>query len=350
MLLGELRRWAVDRKAVEGLVPAADRALDWVEHYGDRDGDGFVEYQRMTDRGLVNQGWKDSWDSITFADGVLAKPPIALCEVQGYVYGAYLARAEIAEGDGDTATAKHWRERAAALKQAFHEAFWLPDRGYYALALDGDKKPVDSLASNMGQCLWTGIVEKSVAGTVAEHLLSPEMFTGWGVRTLATSMHAYNPLSYHNGSVWPHDNGLIAAGLMRYGLVDQARQVIRGILDAAVAMGGRLPELFAGFDREDYSTPIPYPTSCSPQAWASATPVHLVRTLLRYHPDLPAGKVWMAPVAPDSMLPLRVDRLPLAGDEVALQVAADGWDVEGLPDRLELVREPRPLPEDLHPA
>jgi glycogen debranching enzyme len=189
-----------------------------------------------------------------------------------------------------------------------------------------------------------------VAGTVAEHLLSPEMFTGWGVRTLATSMHAYNPLSYHNGSVWPHDNGLIAAGLMRYGLVDQARQVIRGILDAAVAMGGRLPELFAGFDREDYSTPIPYPTSCSPQAWASATPVHLVRTLLRYHPDLPAGKVWMAPVAPDSMLPLRVDRLPLAGDEVALQVAADGWDVEGLPDRLELVREPRPLPEDLHPA
>ena len=346
MLLGELRRWGVDRKAVDALVPAADRALDWVEHYGDRDGDGFVEYQRMTDRGLVNQGWKDSWDSITFADGVHAKPPIALCEVQGYVYAAYLARAEIAEGDGDSAAAEHWRQRAATLKHAFHEAFWLPDRGYYALALDGDKKPVDSLASNMGQCLWTGIVEESVAGSVAEHLLSPEMFTGWGVRTLATSMEAYNPLSYHNGSVWPHDNGLIAAGLMRYGLVEQARKVIAGILDAAVAVGGRLPELFAGFDRDAYATLIPYPTSCSPQAWASATPVHLVRTLLRYHPDVPAGKVWMAPVAPDSMLPLRVDRLPLAAHEVALQVSADGFDVEGLPEGLELVRQPRPLPDE----
>jgi glycogen debranching enzyme len=173
------------------------------------------------------------------------------------------------------------------------------------------------------------------------------MFSGWGVRTLATSMHAYNPLSYHNGSVWPHDSGLVAAGLMRYGLVDHARRLITGLLDAAAAVGGRPPELFAGFDRGEYPAPIPYPTSCSPQAWASATPVHLVRTLLRYEPDVPAGRLWVAPVVPPSMLPLRVDRLPIDAAEISLRVEAGGWDVEGLPEGFELVREPRPLSADV---
>jgi glycogen debranching enzyme len=348
MLLGELRRWGADPAAIAALVPAADQALEWVTTYGDRDGDGFVEYQRLTDRGLANQGWKDSWDSMTFADGRLAQPPIALSEVQGYVYAAFRARADIAEAAGDADVAAHWRDRAARLKRAFHEAFWLPERGYYAMALDGDKRPVDALASNMGHCLWTGIVEESVAGSVAGHLLSPEMFSGWGVRTLATSMQAYNPLSYHNGSVWPHDSGIVAAGLMRYGFVAQAQQVITGLLDAASAVGGRLPELFAGFDRKEFGVPIPYPTSCSPQAWSSATPVHLVRTLLRYDPDVPAGKLWMAPAVPAAMLPLRVERLPVDGTEITLRVDEDGWDVDGLPAGLTLVREPRPLPAATH--
>jgi glycogen debranching enzyme len=344
MLLGEVWRWGADRAVVDALLPAADRALEWIESYGDRDGDGFVEYQRLTDRGLLNQGWKDSWDSMTFADGRLAQPPIALCEVQGYVYAAYRARADLAQARGDDELAARCRDRAARLKRSFHEAFWLPDRGYYAMALDGDKRPVDALASNMGHCLWTGIVDESVAPAVADHLLSPELFSGWGVRTLATSMHAYNPLSYHNGSVWPHDSGIVAAGLMRYGLVERAQRVVAGLLDAAAAAGGRLPELFAGFDRKEFAVPVPYPTSCSPQAWSSATPVHLVRTLLRYEPDVPAGRLWVAPAVPAAMLPLRVDRLPVNGSEITLRVDEHGWDVEGLPAELQLVREPRPLP------
>jgi len=344
MLLGEVSRWGADRGVVDALLPAADLALEWIETYGDRDGDGFVEYQRLTDRGLLNQGWKDSWDSMTFADGRLAQPPIALCEVQGYVYAAYRARADLAQARGDEELAARCRDRATRLKKAFHEAFWLPERGYYAMALDGDKRPVDALASNMGHCLWTGIVDASVAPAVAERLLSPELFSGWGVRTLATSMHAYNPLSYHNGSVWPHDSGIVAAGLMRYGLVEQAQRVIAGLLDAAATTGGRLPELFAGFDRKEFAIPVPYPTSCSPQAWSSATPVHLVRTLLRYEPDVPAGRLWVAPAVPAAMLPLSVERLPVNGSEITLRVDEHGWDVDGLPEQLELVREPRPLP------
>ncbi|HSR24300.1 MAG TPA: glycogen debranching N-terminal domain-containing protein, partial [Candidatus Eisenbacteria bacterium] len=240
-VLGELRRWGLGLEEVDALLPHADRALDWVTEYGDRDGDLFVEYQRSTDRGLVNQGWKDSSDGVTFAHGTVARGPIALCEVQGYVYAAFRARAELAGEIGDEEGRWGWTERAEALKAAFNERFWLPDQGWYALALDGEKRPVDSLASNMGHCLWSGIVDDDKAPQVAERLLSPEMFTGWGVRTLASSMGAYNPLSYHNGSVWPHDNALVAAGLMRYGFAVEARRVALGVLQAAEAFGGRLP-------------------------------------------------------------------------------------------------------------
>ena len=264
ILLGELHRWGLFPDEVRRLLPHADRALEWIEVYGDRDGDGFVEYQRSTDRGLFNQGWKDSGDGITFADGRIAQPPIALCEVQGYVYAAYLARALLAEDQGEPADAMYWRDRAARLKLAFNEQFWLPDRGWYALGLDRDKRPIDSLASNMGHCLWTGIVDDDKAEAVAERLLSPEMFTGWGVRTLASSMAAYNPMSYHNGSVWPHDNGLIVGGLMRYGFVEHAQRVAMGILDAAAAFSHQLPELICGFDRTVYSAPGPVPDGVRP--------------------------------------------------------------------------------------
>ncbi len=341
ILLGELRRWGLARAVVEALLPHADRALEWVDRYGDRDGDGFVEYHRMTEHGLVNQGWKDSFDAISFADGTLADPPIALAEVQGYVYAAYLARAHFAREAGDDEVAEHWTRRARALKRRFNEAFWLPDRGYYALALDCDKRPVDALASNMGHCLWTGIVDEDKARQVAAHLMSPQMFTGFGVRTLATSMGAYNPVSYHNGSVWPHDNAIIAAGLSRYGFVAETQRIALGLIDAADRLSGRLPELFCGFDRTDYASPVPYPTSCSPQAWAAAAPLLLVRSLLRFDPWMPFGRVWCDPAVPPQLLPLSIDGVHLAGAKVRLEVDTHGWRLSGLPEGVELIRSAR---------
>src|SRR6202034_3797042 len=208
MLLGELARWGLPAEAADELLPHADRALDWIVNYGERDGDGFVEYQRSTEQCPVDQGWKDYFDGITFASGQIAEAPIALAEVQGYVYAAYLARAHFARERGDARTARHWTEQARKLRRDFNRAFWLPDRGYFALGLDGDKRPIDALGSNMGHCLWTGIVDRDKAASVAQHLTSRPMFSGFGIRTLATGMGAYNPMSYHNGSVWPHDNAI----------------------------------------------------------------------------------------------------------------------------------------------
>lgn len=210
VLLGELHRWGLEGAALRELLPAADRAMAWVAHHGDRD--GFVEYRRASDRGLVNQGWKDSFDGVTAASGRIAEPPIALAEVQGYVYAAHCARAELAEAVDDPATAAHHRQRAETLRERFDERFWLPDRGWYAMALDGDKRPVDALTSNIGHCLWSGIVPPERAGEVARHLVGETMWTGFGVRTLASDMGAYNPMGYHTGSVWPHDNALVALG------------------------------------------------------------------------------------------------------------------------------------------
>jgi glycogen debranching enzyme len=360
VLLGELNRWGVD---VDALLPTADRALDWIERASEN---GLLPYRRQTDRGLVNQGWKDSADGVNFADGRLARPPIAMAEVQGYVYAAHLARAELAAQRGDDDTRRRCEEQAAALRQRFDEEFWLPDRGWYATALDGDGRPVDALTSNIGHCLWSGIVPPNRARQVADHLLSEEMFTGWGVRTLASNMGAYDPVSYHNGSVWPHDNALVAAGLMRYGLVEHAQRVALGILDAAAAFDGRLPELFCGFDRADYPRPVPYPTSCSPQAWAAAAPVQLLRTLLRLDPDVPRGELRLAPALPASMGEFGLRGVPIAGarmdittgmgittredvttgtgittrEDVAAGTEAATSDVRGLPETITLVPEP----------
>ncbi|HXP21042.1 MAG TPA: glycogen debranching N-terminal domain-containing protein [Streptosporangiaceae bacterium] len=341
MLLGELRRWGLERRVVDELLPHADRALDWIVNYGDCDGDGFVEYARSTELGLANQGWKDSFDGITFATGEIAEPPIALAEVQGYVYAAYLAKSHFCSERQDADGAAYWAEQAQALKDEFNRAFWLPDRGYFALGLDASKQPIDSLASNMGHCLWTGIVDAGKASAVARHLTSPDMFSGFGIRTLAASSAAYNPMSYHNGSVWPHDNAICAAGLMRYGFVREAQQVAMGILEAAEWFGGRLPELFCGFDRTEFGEPVHYPTSCSPQAWASAAPFHLLRTLLRFDPSVPAGKLWCDPAVPARFLPLHIESLHVAGARVSVDVTEDGWSMDGLGEILELVRSGR---------
>jgi glycogen debranching enzyme len=341
-VLGELSRWGLSDDVIDALLPHADRALEWIEKYGDRDGDGFVEYLRPNTHGLVNQGWKDSWDGINFADGRMAEAPIALCEVQGYVYAAYLARALLAGSAGDAETEHRWAERAASLKKAFNEKFWLPDKGYFAVALDRDKNPVDSCTSNMGHCLWVGIVDEDKAPQVVERLMSPKMFTGWGIRTLASDMAAYNPVSYHNGSVWPHDSALAATGLMRYGFVAEAKVVARGILDAAAHFDGQLPELFCGFDRSEYSGPVPYPTACSPQAWAAAAPIQLARILLRFDPDFTRGVVHLAPILAEEKGDFRADNVRLGHARISIRANRTEGSIDGLPPELKLLKEPRP--------
>ena len=337
MLLGEARRWGAGPEEVARLLPHADRALEWIERFGDRDGDGFVEYRRATDRGLANQGWKDSFDAVTFASGRLAEPPIALAEVQAYVYGAYRARAELPREEGDVSRASDLEARAAELKARFNERFVVAGTGHVALGLDADKQQIDSVTSNMGHCLWTGILEEATAASVARHLLSPAMFSGYGVRTLSATMGAYNPMSYHNGSIWPHDNAIVARGLVRYGFVHEAHQVVEAVFAAARAFGGRLPELYCGFDRSEFDEPIPYPTSCYPQAWAAAAPLMLLRALLRLDPDVPAGRVTCDPAVPHRYLPLAIERLKVAGHTLSCRVDRHGWSLEGLPDDLELV-------------
>jgi glycogen debranching enzyme len=331
-LLGELWRWGLPKVDLDELLPHADRALAWIESHGDADGDGFVEYQRLNDRGLRNQGWKDSWDGVTFADGRVAEAPIALCEVQGYVYQALVGRAAIARHRGDHEHAATLTSRAAELRSAFNERFWLEDKGWFAVGLDHAKAPIDALASNVGHCLWTGIVDDEKAARVAEALLSPEMFSGWGIRTLATSMGAYNPLSYHNGSVWPHDNAIAVAGLMRYGFVKEAQRVAHAILEAAGCFDGRLPELFTGFERRDFPRPVPYPTSCSPQAWAAASPLLLMRSVLGYDPDLPRGEVSLGPALPAFFPELRISNAPLGNARLTLVTGVDGTTIQGLPE------------------
>jgi glycogen debranching enzyme len=340
VLVGELSRWGVERSVVDALLPHVDRALDWIERYGDRDGDGYVEYERMSPAGLVNQGWKDSWDGINDAAGVLAAPPVALAEVQGYVYAAYRTRAELARQRGDSTTAEHYETKAAGLATAFDRDFWVGDRGWVAVALDKDKRQVDALTSNMGHCLWSGIVHPDRAPALAAHLSSPQMSSGWGLRTLAPGMSRYNPLSYHNGSVWPHDTAIAAAGLMRYGFVDESCRLVDALLDAAAANGGRLPELYAGLDRSELPVPVAYPTSCSPQAWASAAPLLLLRTMLGLEPRLDIGKLFVAPVAGD-LAPREVD-IVFGGSRLTIRVEGDGGvAVSGLPADVAVETVPR---------
>jgi len=262
-------------------------ALRWIDEYGDRDGDGFVEYERRTESGLAQQGWKDSHDSIFHADGRMADAPIALCEVQGYVYDAKLQAAQLARllGDGDLA---HMLEQAAeTLKKKFNDVFWCEDLGMYALALDGKKQPCVVGSSNAGHALWSGIATEEKAARVAEKLLSEEFFCGWGVRTIRQSEVRYNPMAYHNGSVWPHDNALIAAGMARYGLTASAMKIFDGLRDVSLYMDQhRIPELFCGFEKRPDEGPTLYPVACSPQAWAAATVFYLLQACLGMSFDL----------------------------------------------------------------
>jgi glycogen debranching enzyme len=311
VLLDEYERWTGDRDLARELEPAARAALDWIDEYGDLDGDGYVEYRRRNEQtGLENQCWKDSWDSIRFADGTIAEGPVAVCEIQGYVYDTKVRCARLArEIWGDDELAERLEGEADELRRRFNEDFWVAERGYYALALDGEKRQVDSITSNAGHLLWSGIADDDKAAKVAEQLVGPALFSGWGVRTMAEGERGYNPIRYHNGTVWPHDNSLIAHGLARYGFRKEAARVALATLEAATHFRYRLPEVFAGYRRERTEFPVEYPTASSPQAWATGTPLLLMRVLLGLEPD--GGT--------DPVLPDKIRRLELSGIATRLQ-------------------------------
>ena len=287
ILLSEVWRWTDDAALVRDLKAPALAALEWIDKYGDADRDGFVEYRRRNDDGLENQSWKDSWDSQRFHDGSIAQPPIAPCEVQGYVYDAKRRVAELARDVWrDREVAARLEREAEELRGRFDSAFWLDERGgYYALALDGEKRKVDALCSNIGHLLWSGIVPPDRVDAIVDRLMGDELWSGWGVRTMSTGDAGYNPLAYHNGTVWPHDNSLIAWGFARYARWPEAQRIIQRMLTAAGHFGYQLPEVFAGMRRSETPFPIAYPTAARPQAWAAGTPVLLLQVLLGLQPD-----------------------------------------------------------------
>jgi glycogen debranching enzyme len=310
VLLDEYERWSGDADLVRRLEQPAKSALEWIERYGDQDGDGYVEYKsRNPETGLENQCWKDSWDSIRFADGRFASLPRATCEIQGYVYDAKRRCARLArEIWNDQKLAERLEREAIELKRRFNRDFWLDDRGYFALALDGEKQRVDSLTSNIGHLLWSGIVDDDKAPLVARHLMSDRLFSGWGVRTMAEGDTAYNPIGYHVGTVWPHDCSFVALGLRQYGFAREAARLSLGVLEASVFFGGRPPEAFGGYPREVTHFPVEYPTACSPQAWASGAPLLLLRTVLGLEPI--GDHLLVVPALPDTIDRIEVIDIP----------------------------------------
>ncbi len=306
VLLDEYERWTGDTKLVRGLEQAARAALNWIDEYADLQGNGYVSYQRRNAKtGLENQCWKDSWDSISYRNGDLPGFPRATCELQGYAYDAKIRGARLARQVWqDAAFADRLEKEAADLKRRFNRDFWVEDGEYFAVALDSDGRQVDSLTSNIGHLLWSGIVETAKARSVARHLLGPRLFSGWGVRTLAEGEARYNPIGYHVGTVWPFDNSFIAWGLRRYGFKDEAACIVAGIMEAAEVFQGRLPEAFAGYQRAATRYPVQYPTACSPQAWSAGAPLLLLRAGLGLQPH---GDNLIV----DPALPLRVGHLQI---------------------------------------
>ncbi len=329
MLAGAYFDRTGDREFLIRLWPHVLRALAWIDEYGDRDGDGFVEYARHSPTGLVHQGWKDSQDSVFHHDGSLAEPPIALCEVQAYVYDARRRAAALADALGDAARATALRDSAERMRRAFEDRFWLDDLGTYALALDGHKKPCAVRSSNAGHCLFGGIASPEHARRVAEQLVGPEMFSGWGIRTIASTESRYNPMSYHNGSVWPHDNGIVAAGFSRYGLDDLIAAPFAALFEASLSMDAhRLPELFCGFHRRPGEGPTLYPVACSPQAWSSGVVFGLLQACLRLSIDVPARRLSVdRAILPPFLNALRLENVDLTFGRVDLLVERHPLDV-----------------------
>jgi glycogen debranching enzyme len=329
MLGGAYLQRSADVEQIRTLWPHFERALEWMDRHGDCDGDGFIEYARQTDRGLSNQGWKDSHDAVFHADGAMAEAPIALCEVQGYVFAARRAAALMARSLGMEERARQLDDQAEALRQRFEATFWCEDLGTYALALDGRKRPCHVPSSNAGQVLYTGIASPERAKRVGEALMSETGFSGWGVRTIASTASRYNPMSYHNGSVWPHDNSLVAAGLARYGMRGHAARILGGLFDASLHFDlHRLPELFCGFVRHPGESPTLYPQACSPQAWAAAAPLLCIQACLGLEVNGLEGRVCLVnPVMPAFLDQLRIRGIRLPKGQMDIVVTRHEADV-----------------------
>jgi len=329
MLAGAYYLRTGDLDFIRDIWSNIERALTWIDKYGDADGDGFVEYARESKHGLAQQGWKDSWDSVFHRDGTLAEPPIALCEVQGYTYAAKIAAAALSRALGHDDRAAALTGQAAKLRERFEEAFWCEDIGTYALALDGSKKPCRVVTSNAGQCLFTGIASDEHARRVAQTLLDKPSFSGWGIRTVATTEARYNPMSYHNGSVWPHDNAIIAAGFARYKMRSEAAKVLSALFDASRSFDlHRPPELFCGFPRRPGETPTLYPVSCSPQMWSSGAVFMLLTACLGLDIDGTQRTLSFAsPLLPDAVSDMEIEALSVGDAKVHLAFTRHGDDV-----------------------
>ena len=322
VLAGAYYQRTADRPFIESIWHNLEHALEWIDEYGDQDSDGFVEYHRESDNGLVQQGWKDSDDSIFHHDGSAANGSIALCEVQGYVYQAKIIMAEFSNLFGENARAQQLKAEATRLKTKFNEVFWSEKIGTYAIALDGNKRPCEVVSSNAGHTLYSGIASKVYAKRVADSLLSNDMFSGWGIRTLAKSESRYNPMSYHNGSIWPHDNSLIAMGMANYGFKDKAIKVLTGLMDTSVNMDlNRLPELFCGFDRLPSQGPTLYPVACAPQAWASGAVFCMLQACLglTFSADKPQIR-FHYPQLPDYLQRLQITNFRIGNSVIDLSL------------------------------
>ncbi|HEX9987884.1 MAG TPA: glycogen debranching N-terminal domain-containing protein [Chloroflexia bacterium] len=328
MLFVETMGWLDDDLLYRELLPNVLRAVEWIDRYGDVDGDGLVEYvAAATKEGIRNQIWKDSRDSTQFPDGTFAETPVAAVEVQGYVYAARLGLSRLLRRKGDEEAADRLAYEAEALKERFNSAFWMPESGYFAQALDKDKRPVPTITSNPGHALWCGIADEEKARLTAQRIVQPDMVSGWGLRTISDESPSYNPMSYHNGSIWPHDNSIIVAGLKRYGCHDEANKVITEIVDASQYFPyDRLPELYCGF-RRDYahaSGPAEYPVSCSPQAWAAAAPILMLQTILGLQADAAQRRLSLCPRLPDWLNNVRLHNLRVGEQRISLQIDKQG--------------------------
>ena len=342
ILLHEAYLWTGDHGLLASYLPTAERCLRWMDRYGDRDGDGFQEYQTRSSRGIKHQGWKDSGDGVVYGDGRPVEPPVALCELQGYVYDAKQRMAALYEVVGDCGDAGRLRHEAQALAERFNEAFWLEDEGTYAFGLDARKERITSIVSNAGHCLWSGIVPPSRAERVVARLLADDMWSGWGIRTLSAAHPAFNPFAYQRGAVWPHDNALIAAGCKRYGYADAAARIARGVLDTAcMFQGGRLPELLSGHQRNSLEFPVQYLGANVPQAWASGSLFLLLHVLLGLSPDAPHKRLCVAPTLPAWLDWVEVENLSVGQARISLRC----WR-EGSRTSFEVVRIEGPLTVD----
>jgi glycogen debranching enzyme len=319
--------WACsgDLKLIETHMQTAEGCLSWIDDYGDRDGDGFQEYQTRSKHGYENQSWKDAGEAIVYPDGTLVKGPKALCELQGYVYDAWRRMAQVFEALGKPDRAKMLNEKADQLYRRFNETFWDEDSSFYALCLDGDKKKVLSVASNPGHLLWSGIVPPERAEAVVRRLMAPDMWSGWGIRTLSSDHPAYNPISYQNGSVWPHDNGLIALGFRRYGFAEEAARIARDISGAISFFSlHQAPELYAGINRNPTNFPVQYLGANAPQAWAAGSAFHLLQSMLGFQPDVPAGRIYFDPALPEWLPDITLIDLHFLGVKFDVRFWRDG--------------------------